>query len=56
MRIQNEDDLVVVINKDTNEVLYKGLEDYEDCKYEDWLWNDLKGQYEWKNLIKRKVA
>lgn len=46
MRIQYEDDLVVVRNAENGEEMYKGLEDYEGLKREDWIWNDTKKLYE----------
>lgn len=60
MRIQYEDDLVIVKDAKTNEVYYKGLEDYEELKREDWKWNDKEKHYELEKnnhkLIKIKVA
>lgn len=60
MRIQYEDDLVIVKDAETNEVYYKGLEDYEELKREDWKWNDKEKHYELEKhnhkLIKIKVA
>lgn len=42
-RINCEDDLVIVY--DGNEVIYKGLEDYEPMKYESWKWDEKEKNY-----------
>lgn len=42
-RINFEDDLVVV--KKDGKTIYKGMEDYEPMKYEDWKWDNKKGLY-----------
>lgn len=38
-QIRYEDDLVVVYDSN-GEVIYKGIEDYEDYKRYDWEWNE----------------
>lgn len=43
-RINYEDDIVVVYDK-SGGVIYKGEEDYEPMKYEDWKWNNEKQYY-----------
>lgn len=43
--ISAEDDVVVVRNSKTGEVLYKGLEDYEPGKKDNWKYNDERGVY-----------
>lgn len=43
--ISAEDDIVVVTNPKTGKVLYKGLEDYEPGKRDDWKYNEEKGVY-----------
>jgi hypothetical protein len=46
-RLEFEDDLVVV--RDINgKVIYKGEEDYEPMKREDWIFNKSKNLYELK--------
>ena len=55
-RINFEDDLVIVYDAKTGEVLYKGLEDYEDMKDEDWKWDDSIGAYRFGDFIKDCVG
>lgn len=55
MRIQFEDDLVVVKDAETGEEIYKGLEDYEELKREDWIWNDTKKLYELTIKLENKI-
>lgn len=43
-KIEFEDDLVIVYNK-LGSVIYKGMEDYEPMRYEDWKWEADKGYY-----------
>jgi len=50
-RIDFDDDLVVVYDKDMN-VVYKGLEDYEDLKDEDWKFDPSIGAYRFGEFIK----
>lgn len=45
-RIEFEDDIVIVKNTKTNRVIYKGMEDYEPSKDENWVYNESKGLYE----------
>ena len=51
MRIQYDDDLVMVTDMKTKEVIYKGLEDYEGMKREDWIYAENKGLYELKATV-----
>lgn len=53
-RINFEDDLVKVFNSKGEEI-YKGLEDYEPYKEENWRYNSDKKRYEYKDLIKIRV-
>lgn len=46
MRISYEDDLVKVKNVKTGSTVYKGYEDDEPLKNEDWQYNEIKGLYE----------
>lgn len=50
-RIQYDDDMVVVYDKDGKEV-YKGLEDYDPYKDENWRWNDALGGYQCNGMTK----
>lgn len=50
--IDYEDDLVIVYDDNTGNVVYKGIEDYEPMKYEDWIWNSSLKAYIFKNYIK----
>ena len=50
-RIQYEDDMVVVYDKDGKE-LYKGMEDYEPHKRELWRWDDSIGGYRFNGMTK----
>lgn len=43
-RINYDDDIVVVYDK-SGDVIYKGMEDYEPMKREDWRWNKEKQYY-----------
>ena len=43
-RIEYEDDLVVVYDE-KGCVIYKGMEDYEPMRYENWKWEQNKGYY-----------
>lgn len=56
-RISYEDDLVVVFQG--REEVYRGEEDYEPYKREDWRWvkttKDGRGHYEWNGLKKFRV-
>jgi len=49
-RIEFEDDIVVVY--EDGKVIYKGEEDYEPMKYEDWKWDSSKKHYTFENYIK----
>ena len=53
--IRYEDDIVVVKDK-KGHVIYKGMEDDEPNKYEDWRWNESRNLYEWNDLVKYRVA
>jgi len=50
-RIDYEDDLVVVYDANGNEI-YKGLEDYEPMKYEDWEFDNSLGAYRLDGYVK----
>lgn len=50
-RINYEDDLVRVFDKDGNEV-YSGMEDYEPMKDEDWKFDKDLGAYRLDDFIK----
>ena len=39
-RIDFDDDLVVVIDITNNNEVYRGIEDYEPMKNENWKWNE----------------
>ena len=58
-RINYDDDLVVVIDNKNN-VVYRGLEDYEPFKREYWRFVETtksgKGHYEWNGLRKFNVG
>lgn len=58
-KINFEDDVVRVIDANTKEVMYQGLEDYEELKGENWKYDKEKKQYtlEYKgySLIKEKL-
>ena len=43
-KIEYEDDLVIVYNEEGS-IIYKGLEDYEPMRYENWKWNEEKQYY-----------
>ena len=47
-RIEFEDDIVVVYDQ-SGKVIYKGLEDYDPMKYENWKWIADKGYYSLDN-------
>ena len=49
-RISFEDDLVVVHQNGAK--VYSGLEDYEPMKNAEWVWNEQKKQYEFKDFVK----
>lgn len=51
MRIEYDDDLVVVYDRDGNEV-YRGLEDYEPMKYEPWEYDEDYRFYRFGGYIK----
>lgn len=57
-RIQYEDELVVVVDKDGTHI-YRGMEDYEPHKRELWRFvvttKSGKGHYEWNGLKKYRV-
>lgn len=50
-RIEFDDDIVVVLNQSGKEI-YKGPEDYEPMKNEDWRWNKEKKLYECSGYTK----
>ena len=50
-RIEYEDDIVVVYGPD-GELIYKGMEDYEPMKYEDWTWDNTNKYYILDGYIK----
>ena len=54
-RIEFEDQLVIVYDKKGNEI-YRGLEDYEPMKYEDWKFDSSIGAYRFKDFIKDCVG
>ena len=54
-RIDYDDDLVIVYDKDGN-VVYKGLEDYEPMKDEDWKFDSSIGAYRLGDYIKDLVG
>ena len=54
-KINYEDDLVVVYDKDGN-VVYKGVEDSEGMKDEPWKWDDSIGAYRLDDFIKTCVG
>lgn len=54
-RINYEDDLVVVYDKKGN-IIYKGLEDYEPYKREDWRWDESIKGYRFEDMVKICVA
>lgn len=43
-RIEFEDDIVVVYDKKKQEI-YRGMEDYDPMKYENWLWDEKTRSY-----------
>ena len=51
-----DDDLVIVYDANTGDVLYKGLEDYEEMKDEDWRFDKSIGAYRFKDFIKEVVG
>jgi len=54
-RIEYEDDLVIVYN-DKGEVAYKGIEDYDPNKDEDWVWDEKIVGYRYKGWTKFVVG
>ena len=50
-RIDYEDDIVIVYDNAENQI-YKGIEDYEPMKDEDWRWKDDIKAYVYKDYIK----
>ena len=50
-RIQYEDDLVVVYDP-SGEEIYKGMEDYEPMKDENWKWDMFHGYYTFNGYVK----
>jgi len=46
MRINYDDDLVIIRNLNTNVVVYAGMEDDDYMKRENWIYNEKKGIYE----------
>lgn len=50
-RIEYEDDIVVVYDEN-DKVIYKGLEDYEPMKDENWVWNSSMQAYILDSYIK----
>lgn len=50
-RIQYEDDIVLVLDRE-GRVIYKGLEDYEPNKREQWRWDDKLGGYRYLGMTK----
>lgn len=54
-RINFDDDLVIIYDKDMN-VVYKGLEDYDPMKDEDWKWDASIGAYRFGDYIQNCVS
>jgi hypothetical protein len=50
-RIDFEDDLVIVFDNSENQI-YKGIEDYEPMKDCDWKWDDSIKAYKYNDYIK----
>lgn len=53
-RINYEDDLVIV--KKGREIIYKGIEDYEPMKYENWKYDEKSKTYKLGKYTKILVA
>lgn len=49
--IEYEDDLVIVYNKEGKEV-YKGIEDYEPMKDDNWRWDESIKGYRLEGYVK----
>ena len=50
-RIDFDDDLVIVFDKNDSQI-YKGIEDYEPMKDEDWKWDPSENVYRLNKYIK----
>ena len=50
-KIDYDDDMVVVYDANGN-VIYKGIEDYEPHKDENWKWDESIGGYRLNGMIK----
>lgn len=50
-RIEYEDDIVIVYDEAGN-IIYKGMEDYEPMKRENWRWNNDKKYYQLNGYVK----
>lgn len=50
-RIEYEDDIVIVYDEAGN-IIYKGMEDYEPMKRENWRWNNNKKYYQLNGYVK----
>ncbi len=50
-RIDFDDDLVIVFDKNDQQI-YKGIEDYEPMKDEDWKWDPSENVYRLNKYIK----
>ena len=50
-RIEYEDDMVVVYDPAGN-VIYKGIEDDEPMKRENWRWNNIRNYYYLNGYVK----
>ena len=50
-RIEFEDDLVIVFDGNESQI-YKGIEDYEPMKDEDWKWDPSENVYRLNKYIK----
>lgn len=50
-QINAEDDLVIVFDENNSQI-YKGIEDYEPMKDENWKWDNVEQIYRYNGYIK----
>lgn len=51
-QIEFEDDIVLVLDENGKQI-YKGPEDYEPLKDEDWRWDERAGHYTFNGMVKK---